>query len=72
MKHLETVTMSLCHYVQGVVAGGETKCPDKWGCEIPINECPDKRGFTVKKNIIPVIEGNHWENSFVKSTKIFC
>ena len=29
MKHLET--MSLCHYVQGVVAGGETKCPDKWG-----------------------------------------
>ena len=35
------------HYVQGVVAGGETKCPDKWGCEIPINECPDKWGFTV-------------------------
>ena len=27
MKHLET--MSLCHYVQGVVAGGKTKCPDK-------------------------------------------
>ena len=36
MKHLET--MSPCHYVQGVVAGGETKCPDKWGSEIPINE----------------------------------
>ena len=40
MKHLET--MSLCHYVQGVVAGGETKCPDKWGCEIQISEDPDK------------------------------
>ena len=25
MKYLET--MLLCHYVQGVVAGGETKCP---------------------------------------------
>ena len=40
MKHLET--MSLCHYIQGVVAGGETKCPDKWGSEIPISEDPDK------------------------------
>ena len=35
-----------CDYVQGVVVGGETKCPDKWVRKIPINECPDKRGFT--------------------------
>ena len=32
-----------------MVAGGETKCPDKWGCEIPISEDPDKWGFTVIK-----------------------
>ena len=35
-------TSKNCNYVQGVVAGGETKCPDKWGCEIPISEDPDK------------------------------
>ena len=33
-----------------MVVGGETKCPDKWVGKIPINECPDKRGFTVYGN----------------------
>ena len=36
-----------CDYVQGVVVGGGTKCPDKSVRKIPINECPDKRSFTV-------------------------
>ena len=41
--------LTSCDYVEGVVVGGGTKCPDKWVPKIPINECPDKRGFTVQK-----------------------
>ena len=41
-----TIFSSVC---KGVVVGGETKCLDKWGCEVPISEDPDKWRFTVFK-----------------------